>query len=83
MYILDKWISILGLFMALRASNKATEVWVNAAGLIISPSKDFSADCMWLIISPSLLDWKKIISNFFSIPFFSQSDLILSKLSLP
>ena len=35
------------------------------------------------LFNMSELDWKKIISNFFSKPFFSQSDLILSKLSLP
>ena len=58
-------------------------------GILLHPGKlvramiDTLPENVNLYENSSLLDWKKIISNFFSIPFFSQSDLILSKLSLP
>ena len=67
---------LFGLVIALRASSKATEVCVNAAGLIIKPSKSFSTLCIKSMISLSLLLWQKINSTFNSLAFFCDNSSI-------
>ena len=61
--MLDIWISIDGNFKILKASLIATDVWVNAAALIITPLLSTES---WILftISPSIFDWKNKVFKF-------------------
>ena len=62
----------MGFLKTLKASLIATDVCVNAAALIIIPSKFFLEFCIKLTISPSILDCEKSANKPNSFDLFKQ-----------
>ena len=83
MYIFDMCISIIGFLNTLKASLIATEVWVNAAALMIIPSKFFLESWIKFTISPSTLDWVNSIFKPNSFDLIRQFSFNLSKVIVP